>query len=137
MCKVIVVDDDPIYHYIAEYLSRSIVEIKSFKCFIKPVDALKFLSTIKKNRQLLPDLILLDMDMPEMDGLQFLMTFKSIYSRHLKEISVYLISSSVNSYQKAVFNEFDFVKGIFSKPLTKEIFLDVVLNASTKKLISC
>lgn len=91
--KVFVVDDDKIYHFILKnILNKNDIAIDpSF--FENGQDALEILKEeISSNN--FPDMILLDINMPIMDGWQFLEEFRKLKSDHNLTIQVYLVTSS-------------------------------------------
>ena len=115
--NVYVVDDDVIFHFIIKKLflkSNLDVEVKFFFNGFEAVEALK------ENSEL-PDLILLDINMPIYDAWQFLDEFKKIKKSFDKEISVYLLSSSndISDINKAVKYKSE-IKKFYNKPVTIE-----------------
>jgi len=64
----------------------------------------------------IPDLILLDINMPVMDGWEFLEVFSRLTFN--KKISVLILTSSINPEDVEKSKIYNVVKGFFSKPLT-------------------
>ena len=74
-----------------------------------------------------PDLILLDINMPILDGWQFLEEFKALKDKLSKDIVIYIVSSSDNVTDKNKAKSYQAeVKNYYLKPMTaddlKEIF---------------
>lgn len=116
---VFVVDDDKIFHFIIKKLlvSNNInVEPEFFENGLQAIEGIK--SKLDRE-EAPPDLILLDINMPILDGWQFLEEFKRIKDRIQKEISIYIISSSDNAVDRNRANDFkDDIKDYYLKPIT-------------------
>lgn len=115
-----VIDDDKIYHFLLKNLfKQNGIDVAS-TFFVNGSDAIDY---IKKNtgEEILPDLILLDVNMPIMNGWQFLEEFGKISKDLTKTPTIYMISSSNNEVDINKSKEFDgAVKGYFLKPICKE-----------------
>lgn len=116
---VFVVDDDKIFHFIIKKLlvSNNInVEPEFFENGLQAIEGIK-----KKldREEAPPDLILLDINMPILDGWQFLEEFKALKDRIQKEISIYIISSSDNAVDRNRAQDFkEDIKDYYLKPIT-------------------
>lgn len=77
------------------------------------VDALSVLNG-SDGPKILPDIILLDMNMPKMNGLEFLGIIKNYYS--LKNIKVFITTTSAEEYDKVSANNLG-IAGYILKPL--------------------
>jgi CheY-like chemotaxis protein len=76
------------------------------------VDALAMLTTDKN--KITPDIILLDINMPKMNGIEFLGIIKNYYS--LKNIKIFIITTSAEEYDKIATQNLG-VAGYILKPL--------------------
>ncbi len=116
---VFVVDDDKIFHFIIKKLlvSNNInVEPEFFENGLQAIEGIK---SKLDNEQAPPDLILLDINMPILDGWQFLEEFRALKNRIQKEIFIYIISSSDNTVDRTRANDFkDEIKDYYLKPIT-------------------
>lgn len=121
MCQVVIVDDDPVHHYLAQYLCRSHPEISSLKCFLKPADALDFITKEVLNRSQVRQIILLDVNMPDMDGWQFLESLHNICNNTETPMKIFMLSSVPHFKSEQLRSQYPLVKGYFTKPLTKHM----------------
>lgn len=116
---VFVVDDDKIFHFIIKklLLSNNINVEPSF--FENGLLALEGIQNKMNKGENPPDLILLDINMPILDGWQFLEEFKRIKSKIAKEITIYIVSSSDNKADINKAKEYqEEVSDYYLKPMT-------------------
>lgn len=117
--KVFIIDDDKVFHFIIKKLfAKSKLDIKPAFFF----NGQEALEEIKKDISLgisLPDLILLDINMPIMDGWQFLDEFRKMNNGSDKKTTIYLISSSDSMSDINRASEYqDQIKEYILKPMT-------------------
>ncbi|WP_432411897.1 response regulator [Rasiella sp. SM2506] len=125
-----IVDDDPIFVYGAKRMMELADFCNSFLIFNNGHDALHKLKTLIKCKDELPDLILLDLNMPIMDGWQFLDNFTQI--KIDKKIIIYIVSSSIDPVDMERSKQYSSVSNFVVKPISvdkvKEIMQDVMKN---------
>jgi len=95
--NICVIDDDSIYQYTIAKTIKSYNLAKEIKIFSDGEEALDFLIRNLDHSENLPDIILLDINMPIMDGFQFMEEYVKIKPRVGKKILIYMVSSSVDS----------------------------------------
>lgn len=119
---VLLVDDDPASNFLAQLLLRKLGAVAHVSVAANGKEALDYISR-QHGKSGFPDLILLDINMPLMDGFEFMDHFQQIPGHHLTR--VVLLSSSVSSKdaQKAARYQF---KGFINKPLTKEKLAHII-----------
>ena len=121
MSKVFIIDDDPIHQRIAQIIIEKYQLFDEFISYTEAEKALKFLKENLKNTQSLPDIILLDLNMPVVDGWEFLEVFESLHKDLDKAIRIFIVTSSVDEKDKLRAQVYSSVKGFISKPLTPDI----------------
>ena len=118
---VFVIDDDKVYHFIIKkLLTKNNIDVKpSF--YLNGLEAIEEIKDKIKLGISLPDLILLDINMPIMDGWQFLDELKKSNNIVDKNTTIYLVSSSdsISDINKAKEYQ-DQIKDFFFKPMTAE-----------------
>lgn len=95
--NICIVDDDEIYKFTVVKTLESIDFDKKIEVFSDGEEAFSFLLDNIDNIEQLPDVILLDINMPVMDGFQFMEEYINIKPRVGKKITIYMVSSSVDS----------------------------------------
>ncbi|MEZ0007673.1 response regulator [Flavobacterium sp. 28YEA47A] len=126
---VFVVDDDKVYHFILKnLLKKNNIEVNS-RFFENGHDAIEGLKENSKNGTTLPDLILLDINMPVMDGWQFLEEFRKIKGSLNKETVIYMVSSSNSPFDLNKAKDFpNEIQDYFLKPVCLEDICRIFLN---------
>ncbi|MFN3402857.1 MAG: response regulator [Cytophagaceae bacterium] len=124
----LLVDDDEINNFINESLIKrlnitdNIVKVKN------GIDALKFITSYHESEQC-PELILLDLYMPVIDGFEFLSSFRSLQFENKECINLVVLSSSHNpADEKRLKEEFN-VSNYFIKPLTDEKLINLLQSS--------
>jgi CheY-like chemotaxis protein len=111
---VLIIDDSPAFNH----LTRLIIERAGLDCNVIEMSngqrALNYLDEAHR----LPEVILLDINMPVMDGFDFLEEYNRAH--HSTTTSIYMLTSSAQEVDKLKVRSFGIVKGYFEKPLTKE-----------------
>ena len=94
--NICVIDDDDIYQFTIVKILKSINLDKKISLFSDGEEALEFLIDNLYNNEELPDIIFLDINMPIMDGFQFMEEYVKIKPKLNKKIIIYMVSSSVD-----------------------------------------
>ena len=90
--RVCVIDDDEIFHFIISRQIAMVSDDVELMSFLNSAEALKFLTANVGDDNKMPDLILLDILMPEVNGLDLARQLKKVMR---KEIPVCFITSSL------------------------------------------
>ena len=134
MCKLLVIDDNHMEHMILQTL---LTHYKLFEDNNHSEDGKLSLDFLKKNRadeKSLPDLIFLDLYMPNFSGWDFLNRFNRIYRTFKKKIDVVITSTSINPDDMLKSKSYPFVKGFFMKPLSIETLEELNNEYSTREM---
>ena len=97
MCKLVVIDDNPTDHYIMQRLLHN-----NFNCeqATYTYDGRLVLDYLKENKdtgRTMPDLIFLDLDMPQLTGWEFLDELENLHMTEKNNVQVHIMSSSIRS----------------------------------------
>ncbi len=123
LSSIFIVDDDPIHQQITEIMLDRLRVTNDVKKFSDAQDVLDHIRLNIAEPESLPDIILLDLNMPVMDGWEFLEAFSSIRGTLPKPVKVYVLTSSIDERDRQRVSSFDFVSGYLTKQLTNDIIL--------------
>jgi len=127
--KVLIIDDDEIYSFVLARLLRKNAFVEHVACVHSASAGLDYLKN--HNHPLgedLPDLIFLDINMPIMNGWDFLEEYKALRPTLHKDMVLYMLSSSVFDADILRSQDYTDVAGYVAKPITNEKFLHIVHN---------
>jgi CheY-like chemotaxis protein len=119
--SVLLVDDDEINNFISiKLIKKALLNTEIMAC-LNGKFAIEQLSEIQnQDPNKLPDYILLDINMPIMNGWEFLDEYKRLNLDPLGKSKIFIISSSVFSNDINKARSYPLVKDFISKPLNVE-----------------
>ena len=117
---VYVIDDDDIYHFTIRRMIKILELPYEVKGFTDGEKALNYITERKSDLDSLPEVILLDINMPVKNGWQFLDEFKLIHKDLHKDITIFIVSSSANIKDEQRARDFLEVNGYVVKPFDFE-----------------
>ncbi len=120
-----IVDDDKIYTFLVKKAIEQTNLVGTIKVFDNGLDAIDFLKKNAANRDTLPEIILLDLSMPVMDGWEFLEEYILLSPKLGRTITIYIVSSSISPYDIAKAKSISFVTDFIIKPVSKEKLIEI------------
>ncbi len=124
--KVIcIIDDDPIYQLLINKIitmSETDYDVISFKNGKEALDRFKL---DIENDKSLPEIILLDIEMPIMDGWDFMTEIDKALTQKNDKTAIYIVSSSIAHEDKEKAKTFPEILGYFSKPMDSNKILEI------------
>jgi CheY-like chemotaxis protein len=130
-CILLIDDDEP-----TNFISQMIIEEADCAAEIQIAysggEALDYLtsqgtSTSGQNTYPRPDLIFLDINMPAMNGWEFLQKYNNLEKEHKGNIVIIMLTTSLNPDDRLRSKDFPDVSGFENKPLTR-VKLDALLK---------
>ena len=83
--------------------------------------ALTYLRAKKENKDPHPDLIFLDINMPDMNGWEFLQEYNKLDKELQSQAVIIMLTTSQNADDKTKAMKWSFVSDYITKPLTKDL----------------
>ena len=121
-----IVDDDDISVFLTTKIIEQTNLVDLIKVFGNGLDAINFLKENKNNVDALPDIILLDLNMPIMNGWQFLEEYNKLNPTIGKKITIYICSSSISPDDITRAKTISEVSDYIIKPITKDKLIDLI-----------
>jgi two-component SAPR family response regulator len=125
--KYIIVDDDSLNNTITSLMLKRTLHEVGIDTFTLPKEGLVFIQNSFKNGGKTPSVLFLDIDMPILTGWDFLGHFDNFSDEIRDQISIYMLSSSINQRDRDKAKKYKCVKGFISKPITTEIILSIAV----------
>ena len=127
--KVMLIDDTAVDRYIAErniikYLFAEEVVVKE-----SANEGLKYLASLVNNPEQLPQLIFLDIRMPEKNGFQFLEEYEILPDAVKKTCIIMMLSTSLNASDHEMAKGNKYVAKFINKPLNSERIMELISEA--------
>lgn len=119
----LLIDDEEVEHFLNKrMLLKLSVPAECINTFERAQDALNFLDAGGATPSAANGIILLDLNMPEMDGWGFLEAFERLAEDLKHKYKVVIVSSSINPRDEERSRTYPSVHGFISKPLTVDKF---------------
>ena len=129
MCKVVLIDDNPIDHYIMRtMLYRNQVCEQATYTFDGSM-IIEYMEAHQSEPKKLPDVIFLDLTMPDFSGWEFLEKFDKLQNTLKKHVNLYVMTSSVRESDKERSTKYSCVNSFISKPMSRQMLDNICLQA--------
>ncbi|HEX8548176.1 MAG TPA: response regulator [Cytophagaceae bacterium] len=117
--SIMLVEDDQITNFINERLIKKLNITQEIKVSLNGKEALSKISECLKTNHLCPELIFLDINMPVMDGFEFLQNFQQLRFDHKERIVIVMLTTSSNEHDLDKLVNLGH-KDFLNKPLTED-----------------
>lgn len=124
---IILIDDDAVTNLVNKkiiHLTFPSIRVTAYTNAAVALNDLR--ETVEKDATQLPDLIFLDINMPHMDGWEFLNEFTALSNSALQKTKIIMLTSSVDINDIAKSKTYKAVADFLSKPLSKDNLRNVL-----------
>jgi CheY-like chemotaxis protein len=120
--RILLIDDDPITNFINTAVLR-ITGLGEAKVTLNGAEAMDYIKNECRQENLYPDLIIVDINMPVMDGLEFAKQYANLKMKETEKALVLMLTTSSDPRDVKKTNELG-IK-MLKKPLTAEMVKDL------------
>jgi CheY-like chemotaxis protein len=123
-----IIDDDDIYQFTTSLILKKTDLVNKIILFSNGLKAINFLKDELGNIENIPDVLFLDINMPIMDGWEFLKEYLLIKPMIPKTVIIYMVSSSVDERDVLKANSISEISGYLVKPISSQNIKEVILG---------
>ena len=122
LLSFMLVDDDEIFNYLIKSVIEKSERTRHVESFVSSVEALSWLHERIDMGEPLPDILLLDIRMPRISGIELLEKISKFPAKALNGSRICMLTSSLNDRDKEASLAYPFVMDYINKPFTREKF---------------
>jgi len=122
--SILLVDDNELDNFINQKIMESVFFAQTIYTNTSGTSALELLKNFSSNEKLapvlMPDVIFIDINMPFMDGIQFINQFIKLFEKTAIKSKLVVLTSSINPEDKKAVSKLSKEIIFLNKPLTNE-----------------
>lgn len=123
--NILIIDDDQVNNFLFSRMVQTVGISEKAETVTSGRQGLVLLEEKIASGEPLPKVIFLDINMPLMNGWEFLEKYKEMPSSIRRQINLYMLSSSVYPEDINKAKSYEDVVDYITKPLTKEILMKI------------
>lgn len=126
MKKIFIIDDDDMYQLV---LKRNIIKIGievAVESYSNGALALGEIERLRNQGERLPEIILLDINMPVMDGWQFMSKMEELMNDEMEVLNIYMVSTSLDNRDKDKASKIRHIKEYIFKPIPPDKLREII-----------
>jgi len=123
---ILLIDDDKVTNYYNQRIINKCATVMDSIAVSSGENALKYLKEAEEGKTVKPNLIFLDINMPAMNGWEFVEEYNKLNKDFTKDIKLVMLTTSNNpeDYQRSL--KIDTINDFINKPLSVDLLMDIV-----------
>lgn len=126
MKKLLLIDDDPTMNTVHEILIQKMFPEMEIKVFNSSLKGLEYLQDCIQKQVCLADFILIDINMPEINGFDLIDRVRTEMLEHIDEAKIFIITSSLHPDDQERVENDPLIIGMLPKPLTFKVIQEMI-----------
>jgi CheY-like chemotaxis protein len=127
---ICVIDDNDVYQFVMKNSINKLNPNIKILAYLNGEEGIESLKEMIENKEPLPDVILLDINMPIMDGWEFMNEFIKIKPKLPRVMPIYLTTSSLDASDIDKAKSYEDITGFLSKPIDRHTLLKITQSPS-------
>jgi CheY-like chemotaxis protein len=127
--SILLIDDDEPTNFLNRRLLEGMHCAEKVQVIQKAAEALEYLKKVTEQESEdvpFPDIIFLDINMPAMDGWEFLEAFREIINKRNKKARLIMLTTSINPEDEQKAKESEVVTAFRNKPLSSDMVREIL-----------
>jgi len=126
IAQACLIGDDPVHIFLStKYLKLSGM-VENITVFNNGKEAFDKLKILLDSGESMPEVILLDLNMPVWDGWKFLENFSTLQLK--KKVTIFILTSSINAADRKRAETYEKVQNFIVKPISLDDFKELLKN---------
>ena len=125
---VLFIDDDKATNFIHKFIANKTCYFQNVQIASSAREGLEYLKSAEMGENTVPNYIFLDINMPAMNGWDFLNYYEKQPLSIKEQIKIFMLSSSANTSDISKAKKYDNVTGYITKPLTEDSLSKVIVE---------
>ncbi len=122
----IIIDDSRLDCFIAEKIIQNSGTYSSVKSYMEATEAYEAIKSGLIGDDSIITIIILDIQMPVMNGFQFVEVFEQLPKEVQSKFAIFLFSSSINENDKNRLDNYPSIIRFYSKPISKDTVAQMI-----------
>lgn len=122
----IIIDDSQLDCFIAEKIIQNTGTFSSIKSFKEATEAYEVIKNSTTDEMEAITIIVLDIQMPVMNGFQFVEAFEQLPKLIQEKYTIFLFSSSINENDKNRLQNYPSIRKFYGKPISKDTVAQMI-----------
>jgi len=122
----IIIDDSQLDCFIGEKIIQNTGTFSSVKSYVQATEAYEVIKNSNPNTSEPITIIVLDIQMPVMNGFQFVEAFELLPENIRSNYAIFMFSSSINENDKNRLENHPCIRKFYGKPISKDIVASIV-----------